>query len=102
MQWDLDEEVYMFVPPGFATKRETKVCRLTESLYRLKQTSRQWFSKFSTTLVDLGFVQSKADYSLFTRLKCSSFIAMLAYVDDIAFASNDPQAISSFITLLND
>jgi hypothetical protein len=43
-----------------------------------------------------------ADYSLFTHLKGSSFIALLVYVDDVAIDSNDPQAVSSFITLLND
>ena len=39
---DLEEEIYMHRPEGFIVQRkENLVCRLTKSLYGLKQTPRQ-------------------------------------------------------------
>jgi hypothetical protein len=90
--------VYIYALPGFAIKGESKACKLTKSLYGLKQASQQWFSKFPNTLINQGFTQSKSDYSLFTITQGSVFIALLVYVDNVILASNDYTAITQFIT----
>ncbi|KAL6330209.1 hypothetical protein AAG906_040131 [Vitis piasezkii] len=63
---DLDEEVYMKMPPGFASSSSRKVCKLRKSLYGLRQVPRCWFAKLAESLKKFGFQQSSSDYPLFT------------------------------------
>jgi len=89
---DLDEEVYMQMPKGIPNPNN-KVCRLKKSLYGLKQASRQWFTILKDTLLSLGYIQSKNDYSRFLN-KTSTHITVLAiYVDDILLTGSDCQEI---------
>lgn len=62
---DLDEEAYMVQPPSFHSKDGTQVCKLNKSLYCLCQASHQWFAKFSKKFLNIGFVQSESNYTLF-------------------------------------
>lgn len=86
---DLEEDVYMTLPPSFGRKGETRVCKLNKSLYGLNQASRQWFIKLSNALKAAGFHQSWSDYSLFVRSRHGNFVALLVYVDDVILAGNN-------------
>jgi len=94
LQGDLTEEVYMKLPPGFSHREKSCVCKLNKSIYGLKQASRQWFSKFSTTLIQKGFRQSISDYSLFSYNYDQTSIFVLVHVDDIIITGNNESAIS--------
>lgn len=94
LQGDLYEEVYMNPPEGFSGNTgNNQVCRLFKSLYGLKQASRQWNIKFTTTLTDSGFQQSTRDYSLFTKRKDDKLMVILIYVDDLLLTGNDSNMI---------
>jgi hypothetical protein len=62
----LSEDVYMEQPSGFIhPSYPHHICKLKKALYGLKQAPRAWFARLSGKLVDLGFIGSKADSSLF-------------------------------------
>lgn len=101
---ELLETVYMTLPQGYTQfgsriqqfqilistpKSNVKmVCKLQKSLYGLRQSPRLWFSKFSATIQTMGFIQSKADYSLFILHSLSTITLILVYVDDLLVCGN--------------
>lgn len=93
---DLEEEVYMQLPPGYSSPLPGKVCRLRKSLYGLRQAPRQWFAKLSDALRKFGFVQSYADYSLFSYQQGNVSLHVLVYVDDLIIAGSSHDVILRF------
>ena len=91
---DLTEEVFMKMPPGFASKSPGKVCRLRRSLYGLRQAPRCWFAKLANSLKTYGFHQSYSDYSFFAFREQHVQIHVLVYVDDLIISGNDARLCS--------
>ncbi|RVW16568.1 Retrovirus-related Pol polyprotein from transposon TNT 1-94 [Vitis vinifera] len=92
---DLAEEVYMEQPPDFVAQGESGlVCRLRRSLYGLKQSPREWFSRFSSVVQEFGMFHSTADHSVFYHHNFSGqCIYLVVYVDDLVITGSDQNDI---------
>lgn len=114
---DLHETVYMKLPQGYTGmgsritvnqvisqchSSPNLVCKLLKSLYGLKQSPRLWFTKLSQKLLELGFKQSKTDYSLFTSIVGNTITLVLVYVDDLLISGNSQSEISKIKMLLSN
>ncbi|XP_024018583.1 uncharacterized protein LOC112090760 [Morus notabilis] len=59
---ELEEELYMDMPPGFSKGQEDKrVCKLKRSLYGLKQSLRAWFDRFAKVIKDQEYLQAEME-----------------------------------------
>lgn len=81
---ELKEDIYMEQPPGFVSSQNPDhVCKLNKSIYGLKQAARAWNTKINGVLTEKGFVRSKADQCLYTKLAEERWFYVLIYVDDL-------------------
>ncbi|RVW38219.1 Retrovirus-related Pol polyprotein from transposon TNT 1-94 [Vitis vinifera] len=92
---DLEEEIYMDIPPGYTATSEAKItCRLQRALYGLKQSPRAWFGRLSSTMRKYGFQQSNSDHTLFLKHRLGKITALIVYVDDMIITGDDVEEIS--------
>lgn len=76
------------------------MCLLKKVIYGLKQAPRAWYHCLSSHLIELGFIGSKSDSSLFIFKSRTVTILALVYVDDIIFNGSSSAAITSLIQSL--
>src|SRR6266498_4672036 len=99
---DLKEEVFMEVPPGFATAQtKGKVLRLKKSLYGLKQSPRAWFDRFRRVMCNMGYKQCNGDHTVFYWHSGNHVTILAVYVDDIIITGDDTLEISRLKKNLN-
>nr|GFA51734.1 retrovirus-related Pol polyprotein from transposon TNT 1-94 [Tanacetum cinerariifolium] len=94
---ELKEEVYVSQPEGFVDPNHpTHVYRLKKALYGLKQDPRAWYDTLSRFLLDNKFSKGAVNPTLFTRKTDIHILLVQIYVDNIIFASTDPNACDIF------
>lgn len=84
----------MAPPKGLLPECDKRMCKLQKSIYGLKLANRNLFEKLSSSLILLGYTQSKVEYTLFFNHTKSNYICLLIYVDDIIITVDDLVEIS--------
>jgi hypothetical protein len=69
-------------------------------LYGLKQAPRAWHSRFVGHITSLGFVEAKADTSLFIYRRGADTAFLLLYVDDIVLTASSQNFLQRIIAAL--
>ena len=65
---DLEEQIYMHQPEGFKEQgKENMVCKLKKSLYGLKQSPRQWYKRFDSFMLIVGYSRSEYDSCVYFK-----------------------------------
>ena len=81
----VEEEVYMELPRAHdgvphKTDRKRYILHLLKSLYGMKQSGRNWYNALVDKMLELGFIQSRADNCVFRHPELDLIIGV--YVDD--------------------
>ncbi|WVZ67439.1 hypothetical protein U9M48_016514 [Paspalum notatum var. saurae] len=99
----LSEQVYCQQPTGFTDpQRPDDVYLLSRSLYGLRQAPRVWFEHFTKHVISLGFMQSRADTSLFILHNGSDVAYLLLYVDDMILFASSQALLQRIVTQLRE
>ena len=83
-------------------EKEDHACLLKKSLYRLKQSPRQWYKRFDDFMLEHDFLRNQYDSCVYFKwLPNGSFVYLFIYVDDMLIASKDMSEINKIKTQLS-
>ena len=77
------------------TGLEEKICLLKKSLYGLKQSPCQWYKRFDTFILSLGFSRCEHDSCMYVKdVHEDDVLYLLLYVDDMLITSKSADAVN--------
>jgi hypothetical protein len=84
------------------TKYSHRVYKLSKTLYGLKQSSRAWYARLKTFLLEHGYVIGSVDKTIFTLKHDTNFLLIQIYVDDIIFGGSSHTLMSRFQEMIEN
>jgi len=94
----LEDDVYIDQPPGYVKQGHAdQVYKLKKALYRLKQTSRAWYSCIDAYFNKEGFLKCPYEHTLYVKFGVDKkMLVMCLYVDDLIYMGNDRSMFNEF------
>jgi hypothetical protein len=87
---NLTENVYMTQPEAFIDPKHVgEICELQKSIYRLKQASQSWNSRFDEVVKGFGFIRNVEEPCVYKKISGSAVVFLILYVDDILLIRNN-------------
>ncbi|KAI3736061.1 hypothetical protein L6452_15593 [Arctium lappa] len=94
---DLQEEVYVSQPDGFAIEgKEHMVYRLNKALYGLRQAPRAWNIRLDKTLKELGFQRCPQEQAVYKLQSSKMMLIVGVYVDDLIVTGTSEEQVAAF------
>ena len=90
------EKVYVIAGEEFGEHKGKRML-IDKGLYGLASSAARFHDKLSSTLRDMGFVPSKADYDLWMRKQEDHYEYIATWVDDLLVFSKKPMEIINTI-----
>ncbi|GJS83067.1 retrovirus-related pol polyprotein from transposon TNT 1-94 [Tanacetum coccineum] len=98
----LKEEVFVSQPNGFVYPDFPNIYSLKKALYGLKQTTKAWYDKLYSFLIEHHFTKGIVDPTLFTRRYKDDILLVQIYADDIIFGSTNLVFSNRFAKLMKN
>ena len=90
-------------PEGFSQPgHEHLVYKLKKSFYGLKQSPRQWYKRFDSYMIKIGYRRYEYDCCVYVKsLDDDSFIFLLLYMDDMLIVAKCIVEVNKLKVLLS-
>ena len=99
----LEEEVFMRQPEGYTKPEEEHlVCKLSKSIYGLKQSPRCWNTALHAHLVRMNFEQLHSDPCIYKSKTEANTFYIGVYVDDLVLAGKNEASLQEVKQMLGN